>query len=78
MPKRQPVDTDYAVFSPFLKDVGTEMGIYSTTSKDVAMVKQAEQFHRARVCHRDSFEIGTSVSVEGRSGQVKATCYDLK
>ena len=36
MPKRQPVDTDYAVFSLFMKDVGVEMGIYSLTSKDVA------------------------------------------
>jgi hypothetical protein len=45
MPKRQPVDTDYAVFSTFLKEVGTEMGkiSYSLISKDVAMIKQAEQ-----------------------------------
>jgi hypothetical protein len=43
MPKREPVDTDYAVFSPFMKEVGAEMGIYSTTTKDVALIKQAEQ-----------------------------------
>jgi hypothetical protein len=45
MAKRQPVDTDYAVFSPFMKDVGAEMEkiMYSTTSKDVAFTKQAEQ-----------------------------------
>jgi hypothetical protein len=43
MPKRQPVDADYVVFSPFLKAVGAEMDIYSLTSKDVALVKQAEQ-----------------------------------
>jgi hypothetical protein len=43
MTKREPVDTDYVVFSPFLKAVGTEMGVYSVTSTDVAMVKQAEQ-----------------------------------
>jgi len=42
---RQPVDTDYAVFSPFLRDVEAEMGkiMYSTISKDVAFAKQAEQ-----------------------------------
>jgi hypothetical protein len=45
VPKRDSVDTDYVVFSPFMKDVGAEMGkaMYSTTSKDVALVKQAEQ-----------------------------------
>jgi hypothetical protein len=45
MPKRQPVDTDYVVFSKFLKEVGAETGkiMYSTTSKDVVLVKQAEQ-----------------------------------
>jgi hypothetical protein len=43
MPKRQPVDTDYVVLSPFFKAVGAEMDIYSLTSKDVALVKQAEQ-----------------------------------
>jgi hypothetical protein len=43
--RHQPVDTDYVVFSQFLKDVGTEMGkvSYLITSKDVAMAKQAEQ-----------------------------------
>jgi hypothetical protein len=45
VPKRQPVDTDYAIFSEFFKEVGTEMAkaSYSTTSKDVAFAKQAEQ-----------------------------------
>jgi hypothetical protein len=45
MPKRQPVDTDYVVFSPFMDDVRAEMRKikYSTTSKDVALIKQAEQ-----------------------------------
>jgi hypothetical protein len=45
VPKRQPVDTDYVVFSTFLKEVGAEMGkiSYGLSSKDVAMVKQAEQ-----------------------------------
>jgi hypothetical protein len=43
--RHQPVDTDYAVFSPFMKDVGAEMGkiMYNATSKDVAFAKQAEQ-----------------------------------
>jgi hypothetical protein len=43
--KRQPVDTDYVVFSQFLREVGAEMGNigYITTSKDVALIKQAEQ-----------------------------------
>jgi hypothetical protein len=53
MPKRQPVDTAYAVFSPFLKEVGAEMGkiSYSATSKDVALIKQAEQIGlTAREC----------------------------
>lgn len=45
MPKRQPVDSDYVVFSTFLKEVGAEIGkiSYDITSKDVAMIKQAEQ-----------------------------------
>jgi lipoate synthase len=45
MPKRQPVDSDYVVFSQFLEDVRAEMRKikYSTTSKDVALIKQAEQ-----------------------------------
>ena len=53
MPKRQPVDTDYAVFSKFLKEVGAEMGkiSYDLTSKNVTMVKQAEQMGpTAREC----------------------------
>lgn len=43
--KRQPVDTDYVVYSPFLKDVGAQMGktLYIITSNDVALIKQAEQ-----------------------------------
>jgi hypothetical protein len=43
--KRQPVDTDYATFSKYFKDVGLEMEKihYSLTSKDVDMAKQAEQ-----------------------------------
>jgi hypothetical protein len=43
--KRQPVDTDYAVFSKFLKEVGADMDkvSYLITSKDVALIKQAEQ-----------------------------------
>jgi len=43
--RHQPADTDYAVFSKFVKDVGAEMDkvSYATTSKDVAMAKQAEQ-----------------------------------
>jgi hypothetical protein len=43
--RHKPVDTDYAVFSKFLKDVGAEMEKASclVTSKDVDMTKQAEQ-----------------------------------
>jgi hypothetical protein len=39
MPKHEPVDTDYAVFSPFFEAVGAEMRkiMYSLTSKDVAL-----------------------------------------
>jgi hypothetical protein len=45
MPKREPVDTDYVVFSPFFKAVGAEMGKthYLITTTDVALIKQAEQ-----------------------------------
>lgn len=45
MPKRQPADVHYVLYSAFLKEVSAEMDKvkYSTISKDVPMIKQAEQ-----------------------------------
>jgi hypothetical protein len=45
MTKRQPVDTDYVVYSKFLKEVGAEMWKtnHGTNAKDVNWIKQAEQ-----------------------------------
>jgi hypothetical protein len=45
MAKRQPVDTDYVVFSKYYEDVRAEMmkTNYYATSNDVDMSKQAEQ-----------------------------------
>jgi len=52
--RHKPVDTDYAVFSKFLKDVGAEMEKASclVTSKDVDMTKQAEQMGLLAVSYR--------------------------
>ena len=53
--RHQPVDTDYAIFSKFFKEVGTEMAkvSYSTTSKDVAMTGRTDGPDTAGVCRRD-------------------------